>query len=113
MKMFMLKSVLIAALMFLAVLFGMEQANSGIHKMKGYEDPNFTSAFNLSEDESGELETSVLGNKITSHDLEKKKEQLEELKAYNFFSSIGRKLADGLSSAANMVIRFITGNAGG
>ncbi|WP_174730118.1 YqxA family protein [Mesobacillus harenae] len=113
MKMFMLKSVLIAALMFLAVLFGMEQANSGIHKMKGYEDPNFKSAFNLSEDESGELETSVLGNKITSHDLEKKKEQLEELKAYNFFSSIGRKLADGLSSAANTVIRFITSNAGG
>ena len=40
MKIFMLKAIMIAAVMLISVLFGMQQANNGIHKMKGYEDPN-------------------------------------------------------------------------
>ena len=40
MKIFMLKAIMIAAVMFISVLFGMQQANNGINEMKGYEDPN-------------------------------------------------------------------------
>lgn len=105
MKMFMLKSFFIAALMFLSVLFGMQQANDGIHRMKGFEDSNFKGAFTVEEDTGGELQVSVLGN---SHDLEEKKEQLESMKAYNFFSSLGKGLADTISSLTEKTIEFIT-----
>lgn len=85
MKIFMLKTCLIASVMFLCVLFGMQQANQGILRMKGYNDREFHNAFTVDKRENGELEASILGNNITSHDLEKKREQLEEMKAYNFF----------------------------
>ena len=49
MKLFMLKAIMIAAIMFVSVLFGMQQANEGIHKMKGYEDDQFKGAFSLQE----------------------------------------------------------------
>ncbi|MFD2446124.1 YqxA family protein [Bacillus sp. CGMCC 1.16607] len=92
-KLFLFKSLLIASLMFLSVLFGMQQANIGIQKMKGYEDPKFKSALSLQTTESGELHASVLGNDVTSHDIESKKQKLEELKAYNFFSDLGKKIS--------------------
>ena len=41
MKLFMLKAIMIAAVMFISVLFGMQQANNGINEMKGYEDAQF------------------------------------------------------------------------
>ncbi|MDQ7864107.1 hypothetical protein RCO48_32585 [Peribacillus frigoritolerans] len=31
------------------------------------------------------MEADILGEKVTSHDLETKKEKLEEMKAFNFF----------------------------
>lgn len=109
MKMFMFKSILIAALMFVSVLFGMQQANEGIHRMKGFEDTSFDGALTLSENQNGDLEVSVLGNDISSHDLQKKKEKLEEMKAYNFFSSLGKKLAKGISSLSEKVVQMLGG----
>ena len=107
MKMFMLKSLFIAALMFISVLFGMQFANDGIHRMKGYDDPNIGTAFTLNENERGKLQGTFLGQDVSSHDLEKKKEQLEKMKAYNLFSSVGKKLADGISTATGGTIEFI------
>ncbi|MBT2677432.1 YqxA family protein [Bacillus sp. ISL-35] len=109
MKMFMLKSLMLASLMFISVLFGMQQANEGIHKMKGYEDPEFKSAFSVKENESGSFETAILGNDISSHDLEQKRKKLEEMKAFNLFSSIGKKLADGVSFVMEKTVELITG----
>jgi hypothetical protein len=108
MKLFMLKTFLIVSIMFLCVLFGMQQAYEGIHKMKGYDDPGFNSAFTVKAEENGEIEASFLGNHITSHDLEKKKEQLEEMKAFNFFSSLGKQIAEWITGAVNSLIKFIT-----
>ena len=107
MKWFMAKSFFLAALMFLSVLFGMQFANDGIHRMKGYDDPDMGRAFTLSENEGGKLEGTFLGRDVSSHDLEKKKEKLEKMKAYNFFSSIGKSLADGISAATDGTIKFI------
>jgi hypothetical protein len=81
-------------ILFLGVLIGMQTANDGIKKMKGYDDPKLTSAFELNQSKQGELEAAILGEKVTSHDLEKKKEKLEEMKAFNFFSSVGKELGD-------------------
>ena len=107
--MFMLKSLMLASLMFLSVLFGMQQANEGIHKMKGYEDPEFKSAFSIKEKENGTFETAILGNDVSSHDLEQKRKKLEEMKAFNLFSSLGKNLADGVSSVMEKTVELITG----
>lgn len=108
MKMFMMKAFFLAALMFVSVLFGMQQANQGIINMKGYEDSAFKSAFTVQEKESGEYNALILGNEVSSHDLQEKKEQLEEMKAYNFFSSMGKKFSEGVSGTTDKMIQLIT-----
>jgi hypothetical protein len=107
MKMFMLKCMGVAALMFISVLAGMQIANDGIHKMKGYDDPNFQNAISVKE--NGEnLKATFLGNDITSHDLDEKKKKLEEMSAFNLFSSMGKKISEGVSSVSEKIINLIT-----
>lgn len=106
MKMFMLKTLCLAALMVISVLVGMQLANDGIHKMKGYNDPNFLNAISLNEKDK-DLSATFLGNDISSHDLEAKKKKLEEISAYNFFSSMGKKMSEGLSGASEKLVQLI------
>ena len=108
MKWFMVKAFFLLSFMFIAVLFGMQLANEGIHNMKGYDDANFKDAFTVNENEGGELQASILGNNISSHDLQQKKEKLEEMKAYNFFSSLGKSLSEGISGATEKAIDHLT-----
>ncbi|MEH7124077.1 YqxA family protein [Bacillus sp. JJ1532] len=108
MKWFMLKTFFLTILMFIVVLFSMQQASEGITKMKGYNDANFKGAFTLQENDSGGLQASILGNDVSSHDLEQKKAKLEEMKAYNFFSTMGKKLSEGISTMTETVVHFIT-----
>ena len=107
MKMFMLKSLFLACIMFVSVLFGMQQANEGIVKMKGYGHEQFQGALSINETNEGEIEASILGTDVSSHDLEKKKAELEEMKAYNFFSSIGKVLAGFITNLTETIIQFI------
>lgn len=104
---FSLKCSFILLVLFLGVLIGMQTANDGIKKMKGYDDPTLSSAFEVNHSKQGELEAAILGEKVTSHDLEKKKEKLKEMKAFNFFSSIGKKLGDAISNLFNSVINLL------
>ncbi len=113
MKIFMLKALMIATVMFISVLFGMQQANDGINEMKGYEDAQFQGAFSFQDNGDGELEASILGNDVSSHDLEKKKEEMEEIRAYNFFASLGKKLSEVVSITTEKIIDLITGLAKG
>ncbi len=108
MKMFTLRAVGIALLMFACVLFGMQQANGGILSLKGYEDKNFNSALSISNEQGG-LEASILGTDVTSHDLQKKKEQMEEMKTFNLLSGIGKGVADGVSSLAQKGFDLVGG----
>jgi hypothetical protein len=108
MKMFLLKSTLVASLMFLSVLFGMQQANIGIQKMKGYDDPKFKSALNIHSNEEGELQASVLGVDVTSHDLEQKRQKLEKLNAYNLFSDLGKKISNGISAGVTKLVEKLS-----
>ncbi|WML40618.1 DUF3679 domain-containing protein [Neobacillus sp. OS1-2] len=106
MKMFMVKSVFVAALMLISVLTGMQLAGNGIHKLKGYEDPNFQHAVSIHETNNN-ISASILGNDVSSHDLEAKKKKLEEISAFNFFSSMGKKMSDGISGASEKIIHLI------
>jgi hypothetical protein len=106
MKMFMLKSLCLAALMLISVLIGIQLANDGIHKMKGYDDPNFQDAVSINETDN-EIKATLLGNDISSHDLEAKKKKLEEISAYNFFSSMGKKMSEGISGASEKIVELL------
>lgn len=108
MKWFMVKTIIFVSIMFLAVLFGMQQANKGIQNMRGYEDGAFKAAFTIQEKEKGEYEASILGNEVTSHDIKEKQRLLEEMKVYNFFSSLGKKLSEGVTSITEKSIDFLT-----
>jgi hypothetical protein len=112
MKLFLLKSILLASVMFICVLFGMQQANEGIHQMKGYSDQDFGSAFTVKENKEGNIEATFLGEDVSSHDLEKKKQELREMNSYNFFSSVGKSIADGVSQAVEKMIRAIANQIG-
>ncbi|MBS4191360.1 YqxA family protein [Bacillus sp. FJAT-49705] len=108
MKWFMLKSFILVSLMFMAVLFGMQQANEGIQNMKGYHDSNLKGAFTFQEGKDGQVQASILGKDVSSHDLQQKKEKLEEMKSFNFFSTVGKKLSEGISNLSESTITFIT-----
>ncbi|MFT8322400.1 MAG: DUF3679 domain-containing protein [Bacillus sp. (in: firmicutes)] len=108
MKIFTMRAIFIALLMFICVLFGMQQAHSGIQNMKGYEDKNFSSAISI-EKKDGNVEASMLGQDVSSHDLQKKKEKLEEINAFNLFSGIGKGVADSMSSLAQKGVDLFGG----
>lgn len=101
---FTLKFFLLISFSAICILVGMQLANNGIREMKGYDDPEFKGAFHISEGQEGELEAALLGEKVTSHDIRVKQEKLEELEAFNFFSSLGSKLAE---TTANLFQKLI------
>src|SRR5690554_3814087 len=105
---FFLKSFLAICIMFIAVLFGMELAQNGIQKMRGFEDESFAEAIDIQEDD-GEVAVSLLGEEVSSHDIQQKKEKLEQIKAFNFFSNLGKMLAEGVSKVIEKVIQGIFG----
>ncbi|SFA95477.1 Protein of unknown function [Bacillus sp. cl95] len=110
MKLFFLKFFVVVSLMFISALAGMQMANDGIHKMKGYDDPDFKGAIAVKENEDGNVHASLLGNEIASHDIEAKKQKLEGLKAFNMFSDLGKKISNGISTGAQQLIDLIFGN---
>lgn len=109
MKMFMFKLFLLVSLMFVAVLFGMQKANDGIHNMRGYEDSAYGGALTVEQSDQGDIEASLLGKEVSSHDLEAKKNQLEDMHVYNFFSSMGKGLSEGAQSIAEKGIDYLSG----
>ncbi|WP_078545534.1 YqxA family protein [Litchfieldia alkalitelluris] len=101
---FMMKCSFIAIVLLVGVLIGMQQANEGMKKMRGYDDPSLQGAFTVTNTNPGEIEASVLGQKVTSHDIDEKQKQLEEVEAFNFFSMVGRKLGDTVSAVFEMIM---------
>ncbi|OIK13115.1 YqxA family protein [Bacillus sp. MUM 13] len=95
---FSMKCLGVTLILFLGVLIGMQYANQGMKTMKGFNDPKLYNAFTVKESKKGNMEAAILGEKVTSHDLEKKKEKLQQLKAYNVFSSAGKQLSQSLTS---------------
>ncbi|PLT30948.1 YqxA family protein [Peribacillus deserti] len=104
---FTFKFLLLVMVLFFGVLLGMQHANQSMKKMKGFDDPALYSAFSVNETAQGQKEASILGGKVTSHDLQEKKQQLEDMKAYNFFSQTGKKVSQGIASGFSTLMNKI------
>lgn len=85
------------AVLFFGVMLGMQQASEGINDMKGFQTDNYKGAFQIQQ-EGENVQASVLGESITSHDLAEKKQSLEDVKAFNIFSAMAEKLSQSISS---------------
>src|SRR3954462_15317408 len=105
---YMFKCLILIVVLFFGVLIGMQHAGQAMKKMKGFDDPALYSAFSVKNIDKGNKEASILGEKVTSHDLKVKKQELEEMKAYNFFSQTGKKLSKGVSNGFNKLAKKIT-----
>ncbi|PFA64462.1 hypothetical protein CN378_14845 [Bacillus sp. AFS015802] len=104
---FFLKCALLIGALFIGVLIGMQYANQGIVEMKGHEQQNFTSPVGIKQSGDGDVEASFLGNEVESRTLSEKKEKLEEMKAFNVFSSIGKVIADTIESITGKIVDVI------
>ncbi|MGG5254992.1 DUF3679 domain-containing protein [Neobacillus sp. SM06] len=104
MKMFMLKSFAIASIMFISVLAGIQIANNGLNKLKGQ--PVQTTMTNPPIKSNNANRSTDL----TSHNLEAKKQKLEEINGQNLFSEMGKKVADGVANTSKSLINSITSN---
>lgn len=102
MKLFMFKTLVIAALMAISVLAGMQMANGGIHKIKGNDNQT-----KVSINQNGNNIGTSLGNNLINHDLDAKRKKLEEINSFNLFSSMGKKMADGITSATEKAVKKI------
>ncbi|MDP4162619.1 MAG: DUF3679 domain-containing protein [Bacillota bacterium] len=109
MKLFLLKSLMLASLMFMSVLAGMQIVNDGIHKMKGYSDPHFQSAVSLENKGNGSFNVSFLGQHVSANNLEEKQQQIEQMNDHNIFSSAGKNLSSGISEVSKKILRSIFG----
>ncbi|MCY8946157.1 YqxA family protein [Bacillus atrophaeus] len=101
------KCLLIVIVMFLGVLFGMQQANNGMLDMKGYHDPSLKGAFTLTDGENNEKEASILGQTVTTKDLEEKQKELEQVESFNVFSKTGKALSDTVTNTAQAVYNWM------
>ncbi|MFS0780850.1 DUF3679 domain-containing protein [Bacillus sp. 1P06AnD] len=103
---FFLKSFCIMLLFFVGIILGMQKANTGLVQMRGYEDPSLYSAASIDE-KDGEIDARLLGTKFNSHDLEDKKKKMQEMKAFNAFSTLGKKATEGTKEVTERIIGFI------
>ncbi|MCZ0755545.1 YqxA family protein [Anoxybacillus sp. J5B_2022] len=91
-------------ILFFGVLLGMQQANEGLLKMKGYHDPSFQSVVAVKKNEKGAVEATVLGNKVTSETVDEKAKKLEQWKMFNLFSELGKRLAEAVHLAVTELL---------
>ncbi|MBS2969760.1 DUF3679 domain-containing protein [Metabacillus sp. KIGAM252] len=107
---FMLKTTLFAALLFLGVLMGMQIAGNGMKNLQGYDNPDMKSAFIIKNSrQDQEIEASVLGQSITSHDLETKRKQLESMEAFNPLSEAAKGISSGIENLFGKLISAVKG----
>ncbi|MEI4800231.1 DUF3679 domain-containing protein [Bacillus sp. NPDC077411] len=101
MEQFTRKCIIVVVSAFLITLAGIQVANSGLKRMKGYNDPTYEQIAHITGTNYGEIEKTIIGNAFS---IEEKQKQLEELKSFNIFESVGK----GLASLVQNVTRSIT-----
>ncbi|KZZ85992.1 DUF3679 domain-containing protein [Bacillus sp. SJS] len=107
---FMVKSILTAALLFIGVLMGMQLAGNGMKNLQGYDNPDMKSAFTVKNGgQNQDIEASVLGQSITSHDLETKRKQLESMEAFNPLSEAAKGISSGIENLFGKLISAVKG----
>ncbi|MGD6818166.1 DUF3679 domain-containing protein [Metabacillus sp. 113a] len=106
---FMMKSIGAAALLFIGVLIGMQAAGSGMKSLQGYDDPDMKGAFTIKNSGGQEMEASILGHSLSSHDLEKKRLELEKADAFNPLSEAARGITSTVENLFQKLINAIKG----
>ena len=99
---FFVKTFILMSVLFIGIIIGFQEANHGLHKMKGYDDAGFPHVL-LWHKENGEIETTILGETITSHDLEEKEKILEELSTYNIFTDMAKKMTNIINQSLSKI----------
>ncbi|MFD3447674.1 YqxA family protein [Microbacteriaceae bacterium 4G12] len=105
MKRFMMRCLLISIALFISTLFGMQLANDGLKRMKGYNDPTFEQVAHVTGTKRGDVEATLLGNTFT---IEEKQKQLEQLKSFNAFSKLGDALTAGVEKTTRVSTDAVT-----
>lgn len=105
---FLMKCMLLVFVLFVGIVIGMQKANQGMVNMKGYEEASFQSPVHLKSAEDGQIEAVFLGNEVNMHNLAEKKRKLEEMETFNFFSSLGKTLANAVSAITQKIIDTIS-----
>ncbi|MGG2013939.1 DUF3679 domain-containing protein [Bacillus sp. S10(2024)] len=95
------KCIIVVVSAFFITLAGMQVANSGLKRMKGYNNPTYEQIAHITGTNYGDIEKIIPGNAFS---VEEKQAQLEKLKSFNMLESMGR----GLTSLVQNVIRSIT-----
>ncbi|MBS4199730.1 DUF3679 domain-containing protein [Bacillus sp. FJAT-49732] len=108
MRNFFVKCVLLFGVLFIGVMIGMNKANEGMLNMKGYSDESFQTPVTIQQNDDGKVETTFMGRDLPTFNLDEKKEKLEEVKAYNFFSEAGKFLANIVTTIAQKIFEFIS-----
>ena len=67
---FLLKTFFIISVLFIGIILGFLEANNGLEKMKGYDDNSFANV--LTVEETGNIEQTIIGETVSSHNLEEK-----------------------------------------
>jgi hypothetical protein len=106
MKRFMMRCFILAFTLFIGVLAGMQLANDGLKRMKGYNDPTFEEVAHITSTKSGETEATLLGNTFT---IEEKGKQLEDIKSFNALSRLGHTVASGIQNATRFTANAVVG----
>ncbi len=96
-------SILISVLLF-GILIGMQQVGVQMDHMKGTEG---NKALEWKVDDNGAVEAEVLGKQITSHDIEEKQKQLEDVEAFNLFSKLGSLLSSLIKDILTLFMEII------
>ncbi|MGM9928613.1 MAG: DUF3679 domain-containing protein [Bacillus sp. (in: firmicutes)] len=97
---------LVVFIFFVGVLLGMDKANTGLVNMRGYDDSELDRVVSIQQN-NGEVQASILGEEVSSHDLEEKKKKIQELKAFNFFSNLGKKATEGTKVAFDKALELL------
>ncbi|WP_409270721.1 DUF3679 domain-containing protein [Neobacillus sp. SCS-31] len=106
MKLFTVKALGLAAIMFALVLGGMQAANGGINRIKGYGDSGFKEPVSLETDGREEVKVSIMGGDAATISLDKRGQGSEESKGFNLFSSMGKALTSVLSGVVKGILEF-------
>ncbi|RDU35443.1 hypothetical protein DRW41_18475 [Neobacillus piezotolerans] len=106
MKLYIVKALGLTALMFALTLGGMQAANDGISRIKGYGDPAFRQPVSVEKDGPGELKVAIMGG--DGKTLRFNEGNGKETDSFNFFSSMGKALTSVLSGAVRGILEFFS-----
>ncbi len=85
---FFMKCVVLITILFIGVLIGMQKANEGMLKMKGYEDHTLSSPFTINEINDEHVEATILGKNIAVQEYQDDQKEPKDHKVNNFFFGV-------------------------